>query len=357
MARSYRAAIVGCGAIAGRNDAGRAGRASASPLSHAGAYRASSATTLVAAADVDEIRLKQFGQDWGVNSLYADYRELLQKEKIDILSICTPTHLHAGMIQEACKQGVAAIFCEKPLASSPAEARAAIEACLGSGTVLAVNYFRRWNTTLEDLAGRLADGTMGQIRRVNAYYTKGIVGNGTHAVDLILWLVGRIKSVQALRSLRTHGDDIAVDALCLTETDVPCYLQACEQGDFNILELDLLTDRGRIRLAQNGRRLERYIVKEDPHYRQYAILDAEPEVTPTAWQDCLSCAVEDLTGCLATGAAPKCGGREAYDVLTVAAAILASARGAGQETVIEADRDAPPLAVGVPRSDREPQSQ
>ncbi len=336
MAKPFRAGLVGCGAIACENDAEwlRSGGQKMVPLTHAGAYRRNPSTTLVAAADVDRVRLEQVGRDWGVTALYADYQEMLRKESLDIVSVCAPSSLHAEIVREASRLGVPAVFCEKPLAADLNEALAVLQDCERSRTVLAVNYFRRWNATLEILADRLASGELGRIRRANAYYTKGIVGNGTHVLDLLLWLVGRIESVQALRSTPGADGDLAVDALCLTETDIPCYLHACRQEDFNILELDILTDRGRTRVAANGRRVESYGIGQDPYYRQYLIMDLDPVVTPTAWQDCLTRAVDDVVRCLTDGAKPKCSGREAYEALQVATAIQASAREEGRVVAI-----------------------
>lgn len=344
MGKPFRAAIVGCGAISCGNDAQWLRQLEVRPpLTHAGAYRVNPATTLVAAADVDRTRLERFGRDWGVPALYADYRELLRKERVDMLSVCTPTALHTEVVVEAAQLGVHAIFCEKPLAGNPKEAQAALLACEERGTVLAVNYFRRWNPTLADWAKQLAAGELGRIRRATAYYTKGVLSNGTHAIDLIQWWVGGIKWVQTLGNVFPEESDCSVDARCLTESGVPCDLRACRQEDFNILELDLFTDRGRIRLIQNARRLERYGVIQDPNYDQYRILEPEPEVTPTAWQECMSRAVEDLVACLETGAAPRCGGREASAAVNVAAAIQVSAREGGR--VIELSSIGLPIPV------------
>lgn len=330
MARPLRVAIIGCGAVAGGDDAAwPRGTAERLPLTHAGAYRMSPFTTLVAAADVNAEQLARFGNDWGVTALYADYREMLRREKLDILSICTPPAVHAGIVVEACRAGLSGIFCEKPLADDPTEALAAWRACEQSGTMLAVNYFRRWNSTIAIWAGRLAAGELGTIRRATAYYTKGIVQNGTHAIDLLHWFVGRIENVQALRWAEERGNDLAVDALCLSETGVPCYLQACRQEDFNILEIELLTDQGRLRLAENGRRLEWQGVREDPYYARYRMLNAEATVVKTAWQDCFSLAVQELVESVERRIAPRCGGQEAYEAVVVAAAIRMSAREKG----------------------------
>jgi len=348
MDRRIRAGLIGCGVIGCGNDVewlssdGKAG----APLTHAGAYRRNADTDLVAAADIDQARLQQFGREWGVTALYTDYQDMLAKESLDVVSVCLPSELHGAVVRAASQRNLPAVLCEKPLATDPDEALGLLRDCERSKTILAVNYFRRWNATLEQWAARLASGELGQIRRANAYYTKGVVQNGTHAIDLLHWLVGRMASVQALHTSGERDGDMAVDALCLTEKGIPCYLQACRQEDSNVLEIDVLTDRGRVRVAENGRRIEHYTVKPDPYYRQYTILNAEPDVTETAWQDSLGRAVEDVLHCLATGAKPKCSGWDAYEALQVAAAVVASAWQDGRRVAISnADRPEPSMAA------------
>lgn len=349
MGKQFRAVLIGCGAIGCRNDTARLRSGIGLPLSHAGAYRLHPEIELVAAADPDRDRLREFGEAWGVVALYPDYRELLMKEAVDLLSVCTPTPLHVEIVGEACGRGAKAVFCEKPLAATPGEALAVIRACKASGTILAVNYVRRWNPTLGALAARLAAGEFGEIRRATAYYTKGIANNGTHVVDLLGWFVGPIRSVRALRATQEDGGDLAADALCLTETGVPCYLQAYRQEDFNILELDLLTSCGRLRVAANGRRIEWYRAGPDPAYAQYRVLAADPEVTPTEWERCLSLAVEDLVTCLKAGGRPACEGAEACEALRVTSAILASHEEGGRTvelSEVEGAEPAPAEAKG-----------
>lgn len=349
MIRALRAGIIGCGAIACRNDEQwiRNG-GEGFPLTHAGAYKSNPATSLVACCDADAARLSWLGKEWGVSGLYTDYRAMLEQQRIEILSICTPTELHPEIVCAASAAGVSVIFCEKPLALDPEKAFEAIRSCERHRSVLAVNYFRRWNPTLQALAEDLASGRLGKLRRVNAYYTRGIVNNGTHVLDLLQWMAGPIRAVRVLRIIAQDPDDPAVDAICLTDSGVPCYLQACEQTDFNLLELDLLTDRGRVRIAENGRRIERYAVRQDPHYKQYRILDPTPELVLTEWQACASRAVGELVDIRqgrTTG--PRCGAREAYEALLVTEALLKSARAGGEEVPVSLMQAAWPAPSGM----------
>lgn len=296
------------------------------PLSHAGAYRATPRTELVAAADLDPLRLEEFGRFWQVEALYRDPRSLLAQETVDIVSLCTPSHTHAPLIEEAVQRGVRAVFCEKPLALDLLDGARAVATASARGTVLQVHYGRRWVTALGKLAEELRCGEWGAIRRASAYYPGGIVGNGTHALDLLRWLVGDLISVQALTSTGSGDSDPPLDAVGWTRTGVPCLLQSCDPRDYSLLEIDILTERGRVRVTSNGRRIERVRALPDSHFPGYTLLAPASEMQETDWESSLSRAVCHLIACLESGGRPRCGGEEAIEALRAAEAIRLSAR-------------------------------
>jgi predicted dehydrogenase len=327
-AERYRVAVVGCGAVGSENDLGRSARP-AGPLSHAGAWRAEPRATLVAAADVDRERLTRFGSAWDVSALYADYREMLERERPDVVSVCVPDELHADVVLAACGAGVRGLFCEKPLATTLADADRMLAACERAGVIVAVNYFRRWNPTLSLLRAELASGTLGRVLRVNAWYPGGVLHNGTHAIDLVRWLAGEIVHVQALGARWLDPKDPGVDALCRTTDQVPCVLHACDAATVNLLEVDLLTTVARVRITQNGRRIERQPIVADTVYPRYRMLRPEPEVTATAWERCFMTATSDLLACLGTAGVPRCSGYDGYRAMEIALAARRSDESGG----------------------------
>ena len=84
----FRVGIVGCGLIADKlDDVPRLapGRIPL-PWAHAPAYAMAPDTRIVAAADLNESVVRQFAQRWGVSAVYTDYREMLQRESLDVVS-------------------------------------------------------------------------------------------------------------------------------------------------------------------------------------------------------------------------------------------------------------------------------
>ncbi|MBI3972600.1 MAG: Gfo/Idh/MocA family oxidoreductase [Chloroflexi bacterium] len=195
MESTYRAAIVGAGRKAGPIDDERmpGDRAWLKPWGHASAYQATPGCRLVAVADVNEDKLASFGERYGVpvSARYTDYREMIDRERPDLLSVATWAPLHAEVTCYAAEHGVKAIYCEKALACSMDEADRMLEACRRNGVAFDYGAGRRYRPGYR-MMRRLAEE--GQLGRVLQYIFNGGAGalmhSLSHAVDTALFLLG-----------------------------------------------------------------------------------------------------------------------------------------------------------------------
>ena len=190
---TFRAGIIGCGRIAStiEDELHRAPGFGLFPYTHAGAYQRHPRTHLVAAADIDESMLNAFGERWDVTSLYTDYREMLDCEQLDIVSIAASSHLHYSMTMEVVKHPVKGILLEKPVAQSLAEADEMIAACRSAGIKVAVNHFRTFDPYYRAAKALLDDGEIGEVRAVIATWgRRGFSFGGSHLFDLLRYMLG-----------------------------------------------------------------------------------------------------------------------------------------------------------------------
>ncbi|MBW4080772.1 Gfo/Idh/MocA family protein [Paenibacillus sp. S150] len=142
-----RTAVIGCGGMGNI---------------HADRYMSMPEAELVAVCDVKEESAEALGRLAGVN-YYLSARELLEREKPEVVSIAVPTFLHVPLVCLAADYG-AHVICEKPLALTSREAEEAVRYCAGRGVRLFVGHVVRFFPSYRQLAeGVQLGGTQGGI--------------------------------------------------------------------------------------------------------------------------------------------------------------------------------------------------
>jgi predicted dehydrogenase len=192
----YRAGLIGCGGVS---------------RSHSAGLQAARNVELVALADVYEPNLKTAGAAYGVGRLYADYREMLQQEQLDIVAVCTQAPQHAGPVMASAEAGVKGIICEKPVALTLAEADAMLETCARTGTRLAINHQTRMIPNTFGVERLLKEGAIGDLRAARMIDKGGRpAGNSlmemlTHCFDLLRIYAGDPAWVSAHLTVGMQG--------------------------------------------------------------------------------------------------------------------------------------------------------
>jgi len=173
----YRVGIIGCGAISN---------------SHLRGYREIPAMDIVAGADVSE-SVRQDRQsrtdDLGIPTMYASAADMLERERLDIVSICTWPTLRPEMTELACAAGVRAILAEKPMAVDLAGCDRMIAAAERSGALLVVGHQRRFRDRYVKARELIDSGAIGDVVEITSYGSADLLSSATHAVDLIRYLL------------------------------------------------------------------------------------------------------------------------------------------------------------------------
>lgn len=192
----YRVGIIGCG----RPPKTEGATGSAMSRAHAVGYNASPDAKIVALADINLDNAKAFQAVYGGDTLYADYCEMLEKEKLDIVSISTWPHLHAEMVIAAAEAGVKAVHCEKPMAPTYGEAVCMLRTCEARGVQLTIDHQRRFGAPYRQAKELLKQGAIGDLLHVEAI-CDNLYDWGTHWFDMMLfyndqtpveWVIGQI---------------------------------------------------------------------------------------------------------------------------------------------------------------------
>ncbi len=317
--------IIGCGNIAGGFDAGRPG--SVTPYTHAGAYTAHGGYRLAACVEPDTDRRFAFQQRWGVERAYARLEEACANgARYDVVSICSPTPYHADYLRAALAMKPALVFAEKPLTASLEQSLELAKHYRETSIPLMVNYTRRWDQQVRALAEQLASGEWGRMRSASGVYNKGLYNNGSHMLDLLTLLLGPLTVVAAGPGRTDMWDaDPSIPALLLSADGVPVTLNCGHAADYSLFELELVTERGTVKMENGGLDWQFRRAEPSPTFAGYQALSAPEHQNGTLGGAALA-AVHEIATIVTKGGTPSCGPDEAVAVQKLCEAIRAASR-------------------------------
>lgn len=190
-ATTYRAGIIATGSIA---------------REHARGYREVEGIELVACADIDEPHVHRFAEEFGIPGVYTDYREMLDREGLDFVSVCSWHPQHAEMTIAAAARRPRAILCEKPMATSLGEAEAMLMVCRRNGVKLAIGHQRRFLPSWTRARELVAEGAVGQVVRLFSSTHDGLLNCMSHGLDAMRYVLGDPRPVWVMAQLERHTD-------------------------------------------------------------------------------------------------------------------------------------------------------
>jgi len=160
------------------------------PYSHAAGYTTCDRTDLVACADLRTDVMAEFGKLHGVPAAgqYTDYREMLANEDLDIVSVATQPEPRAAIVVDCADSGVKAIYAEKAMAASMADADAMVEAVERNGAILNLGTNRRYDTKYDRMKEIIDSGELGDLQHIIIYNVGTLFNTGSHFLDLVLRL-------------------------------------------------------------------------------------------------------------------------------------------------------------------------
>ena len=261
----YHVGIIGCGRMADTIEDEQLARRQERPYrgglmlpySHAAGYAAVDETEVVAACDVDAARLQAFAERWPVRT-YADYREMIDGEDLDIVSVATRPEQHAEQMIYAAEHGVRGVYAEKPLCMSLVETdaiREAFERCdvhLEYGPI-----YRHW-AAYEQARTLAASGELGEVKAVLGFEGKALEG---HFIDLLLYLLGEPEpvSIQGMISQLNPAADDTTGMVFVRDTPLRSAQIEFDNGTWAHVaytgvgrECELVCTEGSIRVINDG---------------------------------------------------------------------------------------------------------
>ena len=310
----------------------------------------------VGIADVDEVRGRDAAQRYGTGFFPSD--EALLAARPDGVIVCTENARHRRPVELAAAAGVH-VLCEKPLATTLADAQAMIDACHRAGVVLMTAFPMRFSAPLLEVKALLDQGGLGQVyactgvnqgqvpRRYREWFVDPeLAGGGSamdhtvHLTDLLRWLLRReVVEVYAQLNRIIHGDTVAVETggqVMLTFEDgtfatIDCsWSRPANYPTWGGLALDLVGDRGVVHADAFVQNLTLY--SNRPQHPAWLAWGSDPDLAMI--REFMAAVTEQRPPCVT--------GEDGYRALEVALAVYRSAELGQTQRINAAGRSGPP---------------
>ena len=263
---------------------------------------------VVAIADDNETRGREAADRWGVSDFHSDWRELVARDDLDIVMVHSENSKHAEQVIAVAKSGKH-VFCEKPIATSLADAQAMADAVRESGVDGTAAFVSRFSKEADRAKAIVDTGVLGDI-----LFTRSIIGlagiaeigcppdmvewmqdpvlggggawidEGSHGIDLLRWLVGDIAEISAFTANRNKpgldGEDVGVASIryangALGEITT-AWSMAVDIGMRNALEIYGTTGTLIMRATDLFPQVEVYRAGDDEPWRGWTVPHIEP---------------------------------------------------------------------------------
>lgn len=258
----FKVGIIGCGTIF--------------PM-HAQSIKNIDGARLAAVCDIKEERAKARAKAYHCN-YYTNYKDMLNKEGLDAVHICTPHYLHMPMVVAAASRKIN-VLTEKPMGLDPAAAKKEIAAAKKNKITFGVIFQNRFNPGSQLVKKRIEDKSLGKLKaaklvltycKPDSYYKtsdwKGrldkegggvVIDQAIHYLDILRWLAASpVEYVEANVSRRMHSfinvEDSAEGIIRFKSGFYVCfYLMNCYSFDDDPV-IDMDCRNGRVRIVKDS---------------------------------------------------------------------------------------------------------
>lgn len=282
----YAAGLIGAGKVAHR---------------HARAIEKVERINLTAASDIHQNQLEKVGDTWGIPSehRYSDHQDMLETEELDVISICTPTFLHAKHTLDAASLSNTpdVIWCEKPIATCVDDAHQMIKQCDAVDIELVINHNRRFLDGAQTLRRLINEqNLLGQIQTLNTLWVLELMRNGSHLIDMLIYLLdtkvhqiigghltdetGVTEKADMAKTFDGKYTDVGGAGMVIMEDGTFATIDCTAPRTSPRLTFDFLGEKGRLQLDWQGEQVQYWRFTDEEEAEQLL-----RDLRDVAWSD------------------------------------------------------------------------
>lgn len=275
MPEIYTAAVVGLGDIGMGYD--YEDKDNVFVLTHARAFYQHPGFELIGGVDPDLNRRNQFQSKYGVPA-FESIDAMYSHVKPSVVAVAVPTKLHQETIASILTHEPLGLICEKPLAENQAKAEEIVNLSKKSACPILVNYIRRFEPGVLEIKRNLETGIWGQPIAATVWYSRGLINNASHFIDLAYYLFGEISDIEIIRSGRQVLEYDMEPDFRLRAGKVELWFRAWPSEYFALNGFELFLERARLRYDNGGSDIHISAVKANPLFSDRLSLSKDETV-------------------------------------------------------------------------------
>ena len=261
--KKYKVLIIG----AGRISSGYDNPNSRGVLTHCHALLNNNRFIVLGFYDSDFGIAKKAALKW--NTKKFDSIEECRKADPDIVLICTPDGVHAQYLDMVVEWRPKMVICEKPLTNNLKESIRIVSLYELSSITLMVVYQRRYDRDINTIRKKIISGEFGKFLTGTLLYSKGLLHNGSHGIDLLNFLFGEVMRCEFHSKRNDFNEfDPSISARLTFECGDIILLNGDERSH-SLFEVDLIFQNKRIKLLDSGFSIELHDIVPDPMFEGY----------------------------------------------------------------------------------------
>lgn len=305
-----RTGIVGCRNIAGM---------------HITSLQSLEQVEIKAIADIESERVEKCVRNYQLKNVhrYSTLEEMLEKEELDVLHICTPHYLHVSMAMLALKKGIH-VFMEKPPAITRGEFELLCEEQKRQQKEIGICFQNRYNETSREIQRVLSQGILGQVKGARAFVTwnrevpyykesgwRGtwekegggvLINQSIHTLDLLVQFLGEPEMAES--SFCNHHLKGVIDVEDTMEAFIKlggipvCFYATTAYCEDAPVRIDVVCEEGCIKMEGN-----QLLIQQKNGMKQWFDFEKiqKQETGKTYWGNSHCACIQDFYQCLEIG--------------------------------------------------------
>jgi len=219
---------------------------------HARAFSTHDGFQIVGGVDPVASNRELFDELFGIRT-FKTISKAFDEIQADVVVIASPTQFHLDNIQEVLSNlRPQVILLEKPASYTKDTAHQILALSLESSVPILINFIRRTDPSFQEVKSKIDNGFIKLPCKGVVWYSKGLIHNASHFIDLLSWWLGDVKKIDVIGAGRKINEWDFEPDLRIQYGDSEVYFLAKKQEEFSYYSIELLASNGRLNFSSDN---------------------------------------------------------------------------------------------------------